>query len=681
MALAMSFSVAAQKTPLAPDVAPASPNAASLGQYGEIPVDLYHGLPSISVPLYTIQVDDVQVPISLSFHASGHKVGTIASWVGLGWSLNAGGVVTRSMRGQPDESPNQNGFASTMALVEAWEADPTINLNDLSFVDNDSSAGMKHDMWQIHQNNWDTQADIFFYNYPGGSGKFMFKPDGSIIQFPYQDLKIIGDINGMGGFTIKTPNGMVAGFGAAEYSTANFQSGTDIRHYPSAWYLSSYKSVISDKSVNFRYDNGHSIQADVIPTMVINERHVENPPDYSYTPSFVENYSHHQARYLESITWESGKAVFYSSATRADQANAHKLDSIAIFNSANERMKSFHLGYRPFTSQSAMHQALVLESVTEVGRDGATNPPYLFEYHGISEIPARDSKARDHFGYHNGVPNTTLIPEFLNMDNAAARSDADRNVKKDEAIVGTIAKITYPTGGYSTFTFESNDYYSTEPGSSANIRTSGTAATAESCSDMNFLYFDSDGNGILGLQCLEQVESTPLTIREDAYDAELTISRDHAETTVIEHGAGNIFIADLIEVDGANETVIASYTGFNGTDQTITNLLEPGKTYKVRSHTNILGTRLRTAISYKYIDTSQGDHAYNFLGPGIRIKRIDHHDGAGIVNSKVYEYRLQEDSTKSSGMLLARHPTYHTYKNALEYIPSTIPDDFYCHRE
>ncbi len=85
------------------EVSIASPTAAALGKYGDIPVSYHTGIPQISVPIYQISQGSLSMPISLSYHASGLRVSETASWVGAGWSLNAGGVITRTVRGAPDE--------------------------------------------------------------------------------------------------------------------------------------------------------------------------------------------------------------------------------------------------------------------------------------------------------------------------------------------------------------------------------------------------------------------------------------------------------------------------------------------------------------------------------------------------------------------------------------------------
>ena len=106
------------------NVIPPSPNSSSLGKYGDWPVSLYTGVPDISVPIYELKGRSLSVPISISYHAAGNKVGEVASWVGLGWNLNVGGMISRSIKGLPDESgyfaytssySNPDDFSSTIS--------------------------------------------------------------------------------------------------------------------------------------------------------------------------------------------------------------------------------------------------------------------------------------------------------------------------------------------------------------------------------------------------------------------------------------------------------------------------------------------------------------------------------------------------------------------------------------
>jgi hypothetical protein len=62
-----------------------SPEAESISRYGSVPVGHFTGTAEVTIPLYKINVEDYQIPISLSYHTSGIKVNDISSWVGLGW--------------------------------------------------------------------------------------------------------------------------------------------------------------------------------------------------------------------------------------------------------------------------------------------------------------------------------------------------------------------------------------------------------------------------------------------------------------------------------------------------------------------------------------------------------------------------------------------------------------------
>ena len=92
------------------DVVMPSPTAASLGKYGDIPVSYNTGVPSIGIPIHTVTEGSVSLSISLNYHAGGLKVGEPSSWVGTGWSLQAGGIISRTIQGRADE--RENGYFS-----------------------------------------------------------------------------------------------------------------------------------------------------------------------------------------------------------------------------------------------------------------------------------------------------------------------------------------------------------------------------------------------------------------------------------------------------------------------------------------------------------------------------------------------------------------------------------------
>ncbi|MDR1198977.1 MAG: hypothetical protein LBK94_08230 [Prevotellaceae bacterium] len=72
-----------------------TPNASSLGIFGQIPVSFYTEVPQINIPLYTVEKNGITVPISLDYHTNLLKPNNYPGWVGLGWNLTIGGSIIR----------------------------------------------------------------------------------------------------------------------------------------------------------------------------------------------------------------------------------------------------------------------------------------------------------------------------------------------------------------------------------------------------------------------------------------------------------------------------------------------------------------------------------------------------------------------------------------------------------
>src|SRR6266536_763769 len=73
---------------------PRTPESAGFEKYGNTEVNEFSGDANVSIPIYVLKSKFLEVPITLSYQASGIRVNQEASWVGLGFDLNAGGRIT-----------------------------------------------------------------------------------------------------------------------------------------------------------------------------------------------------------------------------------------------------------------------------------------------------------------------------------------------------------------------------------------------------------------------------------------------------------------------------------------------------------------------------------------------------------------------------------------------------------
>lgn len=71
---------------------PVTPITYQFMKFGEMPVSEYTGIPEISIPLYTIEMPGVSLPLTLRYHSKGVRVAEEADWVGLGWDLSFGSI-------------------------------------------------------------------------------------------------------------------------------------------------------------------------------------------------------------------------------------------------------------------------------------------------------------------------------------------------------------------------------------------------------------------------------------------------------------------------------------------------------------------------------------------------------------------------------------------------------------
>ena len=148
-----------------------SPEVASLGTFGAIPVGHYTGTVNITVPLYTIQVGKLNVPIQAQYHPANVKPHTPPSCLGIGWVLSAGGYITRVIKGKQDEK-------------EIAETKPGYYFNHAKIKDLDKTPGNGKaqkltELTHLFGNDWyELAADEFSFNVNGHTGTFFMDKDG-----------------------------------------------------------------------------------------------------------------------------------------------------------------------------------------------------------------------------------------------------------------------------------------------------------------------------------------------------------------------------------------------------------------------------------------------------------------------------------------------------------------------
>ena len=147
-----------------------SPSVASLGVFGQVPVGMYTGTAMIHVPLLDFSYKDILVPISIKYHASGVKPDLVPGPVGNGWTLQAGGFITRVIRGIPDTGHRSLKIGQFISNNFERNKEDWPNMqrygNDLNHATN----------WCLPSEQ-SSDPDEFHFNINGQTGKFYLGHD------------------------------------------------------------------------------------------------------------------------------------------------------------------------------------------------------------------------------------------------------------------------------------------------------------------------------------------------------------------------------------------------------------------------------------------------------------------------------------------------------------------------
>lgn len=177
---------------------PPTPNTASLGKFGMMPVSLFTGTPTVSIPLYEFEVRGTKLPLVLEYDASGLLINTLPGWLGHNWSLEAGGVITRTARGRYDEwiypqQSLQNFGYTPVDYYHSLGMLPSLVQN----TSNDHAALKEESVKKMY----DLAADVFTFNFMGHAGRFFLDNYGNWRVMCEENIEVLFDYNDTTNFT------------------------------------------------------------------------------------------------------------------------------------------------------------------------------------------------------------------------------------------------------------------------------------------------------------------------------------------------------------------------------------------------------------------------------------------------------------------------------------------------
>jgi hypothetical protein len=691
----------AQQTDPINKIYPPAPTANNLMKFEEIPVSLYTGVPEISIPIYNLTSARIEIPVSLNYHALSAKPDEFSTEVGLGWNLIAGGTITRTVKGLPDEAIKDNlGSKQSIGLyIDEYSNHPNFMgsyrnytakyldiISNNGLPDNDSNF-RKFGFESAVLNRYDTQYDLYQYNFLGYTGRFIIKKNSNnsfqVVKLDKNNLKITSIHNSLYepiSFIIVDESGKKYTFDITEKTkrtsfvdkTSQFNSTPQstvgqIDEYNSSFHISSIKDNNDENLVIFEYNPSQDVNLSattVMKNFPVYSQNYENlilTQIDSYLPPKSQSYTtntSNKVRTLKRINVVGGGILdFIYTTGREDtgfSALPYKLSEMQIKDNSERIIKKFLLtqGYSTHTliSEIPKKRMILNELICKNISDTQISKHTFDYYHHMNEL------TKDPWGYFKCY-----------MTNSQIRAKYGNNGCSDNDVLKT---ITYPTGGRSEFIYETNTFSYMPIG----VQQPLPPITDFSENPDNWI----DENE--GISYNKFKESEKYFFRINA-----------AQDVTFNYNFSSIPNTDwrleLLKGDGTLINYTPEYiigTLYNNITSDLGSVkihMEPGY-YYARLDTDDANMMFQTfgsvfinALSSNY-DNQNEKYLY---GGGIRIKDIKYTDNNIVVKQKSYNYNEINDPLKSSGSLVFPYPVINYLDGFTTKLWYQITDTYYTY--
>lgn len=462
-------------------------------------INLNTGGNSVNIPLYTYKDVDFDIPISLVYNSSGYKTQSMIGRLGLGWDLMAGGCITREVKGVPDEKDismtgqfyMDNRFWNEGILLYGHKSINTLHLEGGIPYQQALRQGIsifnsysKENFYAVKGLNGqfiETTPDVFTFQFGPHYGKFMYS-DGQMYVFdtssPEGEYKIeIVEFNEfVVHITITTGDGYKYIFqdDSADFNNrmTNSHPRYVYRTHSTKYFLKEIESPNGRKAYfeyNGKYANslchfyfGRYSTCEDWTGIAVGSYDVIGKTFFTKADMYPS---------LKNIRVDSTIIKFQYSSRPSDSVYisrwgvvglpaTNRLDSISVMtNLQSTPIKSVTFDYKYGKSKGYLQsrQILLLKNIKISGVGD-----YNIDYYREDDYFPPTMYGRDYWGYAN---NNTDMPIY---DIPMASCDPLTNVEVlqnnayepsfQTTLLGMLKQLRKPTGGYTRFYYEPNDY-------------------------------------------------------------------------------------------------------------------------------------------------------------------------------------------------------------------------------
>jgi hypothetical protein len=421
-----------------------SPNNIFATSYLNTNVNMYTGGQDITLPLYTLKTKELSIPLSLVYKATGVRLQDVASYVGTGWNLQGAGVLSRIVRGLPDES--EKGY---------------IGKNQAGKEMNTGGDNVKERSEKIARGDLDGEPDLFFVSTPTGECSFIFDENGAAVfnqpcgyKISFERASANDDLSITWYVTDESGTRYTYGadVGAREYVK---QQGQTTPEVISSWYLSRVTSFDKSTIINLSYVQGPDVSMTTYNKTRVkftSNAGCNKPPDFVSGNDVTRTYI--KPKYLSAINSATGKILFRYMSNRPDLEGGFQLLGIDVYNTTDILpIKKYILNFgllHPMEENKENNRTFLKNIYTLSGDGKSSLRLYNFNYYmdPALKFPSRKSVAYDHLGfYNNNSESTPFVPE------------ADKSFDLNKTLQYTLQSIEHAQGGKTEFAYELNTYY------------------------------------------------------------------------------------------------------------------------------------------------------------------------------------------------------------------------------